>query len=240
MRSILKDLAQVERYASYQVLHQVIATRTEVQVKIADNSRIIRTTLKKIGERKHFYMTSAPDLFVDRVEVTIKIIIQDKLFFLKTEIKKFQGAVYFDTYENMFELIRRKNPRFHVPKQWPQSAYIQLTDSLIIQPKKIQYLELTKSLTALATIQEISKSGMKLNIAAEIPRYEKNQTIIIRFKIFRRAEIQVHAKVIHIKKNAETGPTVGVQFMDDSILLKNKIQNICDDLAFFYTAQNGR
>lgn len=240
MKNILQELAQIERYNSYQILHRVISMNTEIQIKIAGKNKIIRSTLKKIGERKHFYLDSPAELFADNPEITIKIIFDTKLFFLKTEIKKFQGGVYFDNYEHMFELIRRKNPRFHIPKEWPQSAYIQISDSTVVQPNKIQYIELSKALKSAAIIAEISKSGMKLNIVAELPRYEKNQVIVLKFKIFRRAEIQLNAKIIHIKKNVAAGPTIGVQFMDESILLKNKIQNVCDDLAFFYTAQSNR
>lgn len=240
MKNILNELVQVERYTSYQILQQVVNTNTEIQIKIADKNRIIKATLKKIGERKHFYVIAPVDAFADTPEITAKVLFNDKLYFLKTELKKFQGGVYFENYENMFELVRRKNPRFQIPKHWPQSAYIQATHTAVIQPKKVTYLELSKVLKSVATIKEMSKSGMKLEIATELPRYDKSQILNIRFKVFRRAEIQIVAKIIHLKKNVASGPTIGVQFLDDSILIKNKIQNVCDDLAFFYTALGDR
>lgn len=240
MRNILKELVQVERYSSYQILQKVIKTNTEIHIKIAEKNRIIKAKLKKIGERRHFYVVAPVDAFHDIPEITAKIIFNGKLYFLKTELKRFQGGVYFESYEHMFELVRRKNPRFQIPEQWPQSAQIQTTDTTIIQPKKVTYLELSKLLKSVATITEMSKSGMKMNIAAEVPRYDKNQIINIRFKIFRRAEIQILGKIIHLKKNVAAGPTIGVQFMDETILIKNKIQNVCDDLAFFYTALGDR
>ena len=240
MKNILNELVQVERYSTYQILQQVIATNTEIQIKIAEKNRIVKATLKKIGERKHFYVVAPVETFYDTSEITVKIIFNGKLYFLKTELKKFQGGVYFESYEHMFELVRRKNPRFQIPDQWPQSAQIQTTETTIIQPKKVTYLELSKLLKSVATITEMSRSGMKLNIAAELPRYDKNQIINIRFKLFRRAEIQLLAKIIHLKKNVAAGPTIGVQFLDETILIKNKIQNVCDDLAFFYTAQGER
>lgn len=236
----MKELIQIERYQSYQLLHQVINTKTEIHFKIADKNKIIKTTLKKINERKHFYIVAAVDAFADNPEITAKIIINGKLFFLKTTLKRFQGGIYFDSYENMFELIRRKNQRFSIPKQWSQTAFVQATDDRVIQPRHVTYVELSKTLKSAATVIELSKSGMKMQLSYELPRYEKNQIINIKFKIFRRAEIQINAKIIHLKKNVTAGPTIGVQFMDETILLKNKIQNVCDDLAFFYAAQGDR
>lgn len=240
MNNILKELVKVERYNTYQLLQKVINTNTEIHIKIAEKNRIIKATLKKIGERKHFYVVAPVDAFYDTPEITAKIIFNGKLYFLKTDLKKFQGGVYFESYENMFELVRRKNPRFQIPEHWPQSAQIQSTDTTIIQPKKVTYIELSKLLKSVATITEMSKSGMKMNIAAELPRYDKNQIINIRFKIFRRAEIQILGKIIHLQKNVAAGPTIGVQFLDETILIKNRIQNVCDDLAFFYTALGDR
>lgn len=240
MRDILKELVQVERYNSYQILQNVVNTNTEIHIKISEKNRIIKATLKKIGERKHFYIIAPVDAFLEMPEITAKIIFEGRLYFLKTELKRFQGGVYFENYEHMFELIRRKNPRFLIPAQWPQSAQIQTTVTTVNQPKKGSYLEHSKLLKSEATVLEISKSGIRLSIAAELPRYDKSQIINIKFKIFRRAEIQVLGKIIHLKKNVAAGPTIGVQFMDETILVKNKIQNICDDLAFFYTALGDR
>lgn len=240
MKNILKDLVKVEKYNTYQLLQNVINTNTEIHIKVAEKNRIIKATLKKIGERKQFYIVAPVDSFYDTPEITAKIIFNGKLYFLKTELKKFQGGVYFESYENLFELVRRKNPRFKIPEHWPQSAQIQSTDTTIIQPKKVTYIEFSKLLNSVATITEMSNSGMKMNIAAELPRYDKNQIINIRFKIFRRAEIQTRGKIIHLQKNVAAGPTIGVQFLDETILIKNRIQNVCDDLAFFYTALGDR
>lgn len=224
MRSVLKELDHVERYKSYQILNQIVEFETAVQIKILNESKILNTKLKKIGTRKHFYIVAASDLFEGKPEATIKIIMNNKLYFLKTDIKKVEGDYYFDSYEHLYELVRRKKQRFQIPKNWSQTAII-------------QSLEGDNKLKSEAIVIDMSKAGMKLNIKPEIPCYVKNQVIKLKFKIFRRAEIQLSAKIVHLKKNSSSGPTIGVQFMDDSILIKNKIQNVCDDLAFFYAAE---
>ncbi len=223
MKSIMDDFIHIEKNKAFHILNQVADSRTEVQIKIADVQKIVNTTLNKYGVRKHFYVADKDDSLSLKSGITIKIIFENKLFFLKTNIKKFEQSYYFDGYEHLYELVRRRRPRFKVPDAWAQSALIQSNESL-------------HQLRSAARIIEMSKSGMKLSVNPELPRYEKNQIINLRFKIFRRAEIQLSAKIVHLKRNISAGPTIGVQFMDDTILLKNKIQNVCDDLAFFYAA----
>lgn len=225
MRSnILNDLAHIEKNKAYQILNRAADYRTEVQVKITGENKIQNVQLQKIGMRKHFYIREKNHHFDSQPEVTVKIIIENNLYFLKTRIKKNENSYYFDDFEHLFELVRRKKPRFTIPDKWAQSAVIQAT--------KTPY-----ELKSAARIVEMSKAGMKLEIKAELPSYEKNQNIKLKFKIFRRGEVEVKAKIIHVKKSKSGGPTVGVQFEDDSNLLKNKIQNICDDLAFYFASE---
>lgn len=225
MNKVLKELAPVDRYKTYQILNQVMDSSSEIQIKIINDNKILNLKLKRIGQRKHFYLNSISERFENKPEVTFKIIINNKLYFLKTIIKKIEGKFYFDNYDNFFELIRRKKPRFRLPSNWFQSVFIQSEG-------------LANEFKSAANIVEMSKEGMQLKITPEIPRYEKNQSINLKFKVFRRAEIQVNAKIIHVKKHTSGGPTIGVQFIDETILIKNKIQNVCDDLAFFYAAEN--
>lgn len=225
MRSnILNELAHIEKNKAYQILNRAADYRTDVQVKITGENKIYNVQLQKIGMRKHFYIREKINHFDSQPEVTAKIIIENNLYFLKTKIKKNDQSYYFDDFEHLFELIRRKKPRFSIPEKWSQSAVIQAT--------KTPY-----ELKSAARIVEMSKAGMKLDIKAELPSYEKNQHIKLKFKLFRRGEVELKAKIIHVKKNKSGGPTIGVQFEDESTLLKNKIQNICDDLAFYFASE---
>lgn len=224
MKSVLDQLVRVERNKAYQILNRVVDSKIVVQIKAENENKILNTTLKKINLRKHFYITARVSTLESKPIVAIKIIIQNKLFFLKTKIKNVDANYYFEDYENFFELVRRRSPRFQLPAHWLQSAVIQSTESI-------------GRLKSPATIVELSKSGMKLNIGPEIPRYEKNQNIKLKFKILQHAEVQIYAKIVYTKKNMSAGPTIGVQLLLDSILLKNKIQNLYEDLAFFYAAE---
>lgn len=223
MKNILDALVQVEKNRAIQILNKAATLNIEIQIKVINEEKVLFAKLKKIGQRKHFYITSNASILESKPEATLKIIFLNKLFFLKTNIKKYNDDYYFENYENFFELVRRKNPRFQIPLNWPQSAMI-------------QSVETVNGLRSLAIILEMSKSGMKLTIVPVLPRYDKNQVIKLKFRVFKRGEIALSAKIVHLKKNVVGGPTIGIQFTEDSILLKNKIQNVCDDLAFFYVA----
>jgi|GEM_PF-7083844 len=223
MKSILSELIQVEKDKVYLILNKVVKLGTEVQIKIWGEDKVLSATFKKIGSSKFYYIMTRSSLLENKHEATIKIILLNKLFFLKTDIKKFDESYYFEKYDNFFELVRRKTPRLQIPHHWPQFAIIRAVEN-------------KNALKSVAKIIEMSKSGIKLVVGPELPRYEKNQMIKLKFKIFRRGEIELYAKIIHHKNNPEGGPTLGAQFVDDSILIKNKIQNICDDLAFYYAS----
>lgn len=222
--SILNDLAHIEKSKAYQILNKAADYRVDIHVKITGENKIHHVQLQKIGMRKHFYIREKNHHFDSQPEVTAKIIIENNLYFLKTRIKKNEQSYYFDDFDHLFELIRRKKPRFSIPEKWSQTA--------VIQGTKTPY-----ELKSVAHIVEMSKAGMKLDIRAELPSYEKNHHIKLKFKLFRRGEVEVKAKIIHVKKNKSGGPTIGIQFEDESTLLKNKIQNICDDLAFYFASE---
>jgi hypothetical protein len=224
MRSILNQLELVDKADALLILNKASDAGLVIQLKMAAEKRIINATLQKSSSKKQFYLGDKFLLLEADSEVTAKIIIENKLFFLKTVVKKFDQGFYFDNFDNLFELIRRKKPRFAIPLQWSQTALIQAADSET-DPKVSVF------------IHEMSAAGMKLEVKTDLPKFEKNQKIRIQFKVFRRAEVLVSAKIIHVTKSKVGGPTIGVEFSEASKLVENKIQNVCDDLAFFYTSE---
>lgn len=221
----MDNLSQVDKNTAYQILSRVAGHNIEINLKGKDNQTIYKTTLAKNSARRHYYIENRSLVFDVNAEITFKIIVDKKLYFLKTNIKKAASQFYFEHYEHLFELVRRKKPRFSIPEHWAQSA-------------KIQGIHGPADLKSPAVIIDMSKAGMRLEVKSELPRYEINQPINLYFKLYRRAEILVKSKIIYLKNNKDTGPTIGVQFEDNSILISNKIQNVCDDLAFYYAAES--
>src|SRR5690606_37016042 len=131
----------------------------------------------------------------------------------------------FENFDHMFELVRRKKPRYAIPEHWAQSSRMQAVNAPV-------------DLKSPGTILDMSRTGMRLYVRADLPRYQKNQTVNLYFKLYRRAEILVKSKIIYVHNDPDGGgPVVGLEFSDNSILVGNKIQNVCDDLAFYWTSE---
>lgn len=219
----MENLTHIERNEAYQILSKLVASRVEVVFKIKDKAQIYKTTLAKNAARRHFSIENKKLNLEADDEVTFKIVVQEKLYFLKTNIKKASQYFYFDQFGAMFELARRKKRRFPIPSQWSQSARMQPINSV-------------GDLKSPITVLDVSRAGMRLYVKSDLPRYESGQFVNLYFKIYRRSEILVKSKVIHVKKSPQGGAFIGLEFADNSILIANKIQNVCDDLAFFYAA----
>ncbi len=219
------NLAAVDRNETYQILSRIARGRIEIHLKEQDSEKIVKTTLFKNTARKQFYVENKKLNFDKNNVVTFKIIIDRKLFFLKTTVRKGNQEYFFENFEHMFELVRRKKPRYLIPEHWAQVAKVNAVDAPV-------------DLKSPATILDMSRTGMRLFVRADLPRYQKNQTINLYFKIYRRAEILVKSKIVYVQNDPDGGsPIVGLEFSDNSILIGNKIQNVCDDLAFYWTSE---
>lgn len=219
------NLAAVDRNETYQILSRVARGRIEVHLKEQDSDRIVKTTLFKNSARKQFYVENKKLSFDKNNVVTFKIIIDRKLYFLKTTVRKGNQEYFFENFDHMFELVRRKKPRYLVPEHWAQTSKLHAVDAPV-------------DLKSPATILDMSRTGIRLFVRADLPRYQKNQTVNLYFKIYRRAEILVKSKIIYVQNDPDGGsPILGLEFSDNSILIGNKIQNVCDDLAFYWTSE---
>lgn len=221
---VLDDMLLIDKNIAFQILTRVANSGTEVHIKSKDSSQINKTLISRIPGRRIFYVTNPVLMFEQEEEITFKIIIDGKLFFLKTSLKRAVSQFYFETYSSFFELVRRKKPRYKVPETWSQSA-------------SVQGISPHPNLKAPADIIDLSRAGMRLRIRPLLPKFDANQMVNLSFKIYRRAEITVLSKIINLKRNVDGGPTIGIEYAENTILVGNKIQNVCDDLAFFYTSE---
>jgi len=221
----MDSLSQVEKNEVFQILSRIAARQTEISFKAHNSEKIYKTTIDKNAARKQFYLSNQDLDFDVKLEVTFKIIIDRKLFFLKTNLKKGSIQYFFENTDNFFELVRRKKPRFEIPQHWTHAAKVQGQDN-------------PGELKSPVTILDLSRTGMRVLIRSELPRYQKDQVVNLYFKIHRRAEIMVKSKIIYLQGKSGTGPVIGLEYADSSILITNKIQNVCDDLAFYWTAES--
>lgn len=225
MKNILDDLKILKVSIALEILNKVVEKKSSIQIKVLGFNQVQNTEIKLNTIKNRFYLTKNSKLFDHGAEVTIKITTPLNLYFLKTKIYKSDLNYYFDNCDNFFELVRRKNLRYPIPAAWSQSAQIQPENS-------------THNLKTTAKIIEMSKAGMKLRLSPEIPRYEKNQTVSVKFKVHRRGDVALRAKVVHVIKNDVGGPTLGIQFLDLSSPVNRRLMSLYDDLAFYFVNNN--
>lgn len=151
-------------------------------------------------------------------EITFKIIVGTDVYFFKGKVVSEDKEYYIYGPFKIFKLMRRKSKRFAIPENWLQIGFI-------VSPQK-------RTLNSKIQILEISSTGMRFVVYPQLPLYKKKQQIELNFKIQKRSSITVDAIIMHAKYNKLGGPILGVEFVLDNPLIKNKIQNICDDLAY--------
>lgn len=215
-------LAPISKSQAFRILAKTASYGFTLPFKILNEQKIFRTRLRPNGDA--FFLLSQQDELRQNPEIAIKLILENQIFFLRTAIKQANGHYYFDNYEHLYELIRRKKPRFNIPELWSQTA---------------SFLSLSPDSSGSVVdghIVEMSEIGMQLRYGARAD-LKKGHKIRLKFKVFRRAEVSVEAKVIYIKESSTKLKTMGVEFSGDNTLALNKIQNVCEDLAFFYAAE---
>jgi hypothetical protein len=221
----MENLSKVDKNETLQILNKVAYKKSEISLKTESSEKVFNTRLEKHPVRRLFFIDHTNLVFDPNLVVTFKVILDQRLFFLKTTIKIANDKYYFEALDAMYELVRRKKPRFVIPEKWNQSAHMQGASNPI-------------ELKSLAKIIDISKAGVRVKVEADLPKYEINQVVNFYFRVHRRAEILVKSKVIYLKTSKSGGPIVGLEFSDNSILISNKIQNVCDDLAFYFAHES--
>lgn len=223
MSNFLSGFQQLSKVSAYQLLTKVCKDEIVVQFKLPEEKKIFRSKLKRKDSLDSFYLLDDAIHLSEDTEITVKIQIEKKLFFLKTVVRNKGKYLHLDSFNNTYELIRRRSPRFYIPEHWPQEATLHAAAA-------------NSRMRSTATIIEMSQLGMKLAIEADIPRYETDQIIKLYFKMFRRAEVILKAKIIHLKKIEPQGSRLGIEFIDLDTLQQLKVKNYCDDLAFYHAA----
>lgn len=145
--------------------------------------------------------------------------IDTQVYFFKTKVLADENEVYLKTDFEIFELKRRKDIRYKIPYEWPQSA------SIIIGSKKDKKMP--------ANILDLSNTGVKLQLLAQIPEIKVDQKIAFTIKIHRRSIAYLNGFVRHSHRVKNQLPVIGVEIEVTSELLKDKLNNICSDIVRF-------
>ena len=93
---LLDDMLLIDRNVAFQILTKVCNTGTEIHLKAKDSNQINKTLISRVPGRRVFTVTNPVLMFEPEEEITFKIIIDDRLFFLKTSLKRSASQFYFE------------------------------------------------------------------------------------------------------------------------------------------------
>jgi hypothetical protein len=145
--------------------------------------------------------------------------IDTQVYFFKAKVNSDGEEIYLKADFELYELRRRKDIRYSIPYEWPQSA------AIIIGTKRDKKMA--------ANIIDLSHSGLKMQVLSQLPEIKVGQKIAFTVKIHRRAIALLNGVVRHSKRARGQLPIIGVEFDLTTPLLKDKINNICSDIVRF-------
>ena len=145
--------------------------------------------------------------------------IDTQVYFFKAKVLADESEVYLKTDFEIFELKRRKDIRYKIPYEWPQNA------AIIIGSKKDKKMA--------ANVLDLSNTGIKLQLFAQVPEIKIGQKIAFTVKIHRRSIAYLNGIVRYSRRVKNQLPVIGVEIEITSELLKDKLNNVCSDIVRF-------
>lgn len=171
---------------------------------------------KSSSSKIYVLMSSPKEEIVGKV-CTFSCTMGTQLFFFKSKVAKDRVGFYLADTFTIYELKRRRHIRFNIPPEWAKKCSI--------------FIDARKTMKVPAEIINLSLSGLRFSLQSQIPEFRMHQKLALSFQIHKRSEVLCQAEVVFVKKNAATGPILGVEFVELSPLSEDKILNICDDLS---------
>ena len=225
MASVLDHLKELASNNIDSLFYNTIRMRHRVSFKIENSEVIYKGQLLRSSEKWRFQLVSPifENKFEKTVEATFKLETAQGTYFYKSYIQWIDNEMTLIGPFKVYQLTRRKNIRFSVPKEWNQSISFNAYEM-----RKVKNT---------GKIIDFSVSGLRVIVDQELPIYQRNQELRVQFKIFRRAEITLKAVIKHIKRNSQKRQELGLEFIDLPGNIQNRIDGICDDLSHFL-AQN--
>ncbi len=210
--AVIKKCIQENIFCTLAVdLATALAAPESIQKKVVLN---ILFDNKLLVNKFYIVLKSSHDL--ENTVGSFNLKLGTRMFFFKSLISKDVKGFFIADNVQMFELKRRRHERYEIPADWSQSC------SVFIENKKDFKLD--------AKIIDISLSGVRLFLKAQLPEFKTEQKISFVFQIHKRGEVMITGTIRFVKKDLNFCQTLGIEFQNLTPLLESKIQNTCEDL----------
>ncbi len=217
--NILEFLVELPESQSLAALRSAHNEASILVFKTDSHPNPIKAKIESFIDKKTILQTDPPEakIALDK-ELSIKFNVGTEIFFVKTMLQKHMNRYFFDMHAKVIQLKRRKEPRFTIPKKWTQSAFINLDKQSFA-----------------CRVQDISLSGLRLEVLEKCPVYKREDQIKIKFQIYKRSEVQATATVKFALFKEGLNPILGLELTEISEAHKQKVEGIVEDILTFNT-----
>lgn len=214
----LNELNESESLAA---LREAFIQHSPLIFKMEQLAQPIKVFIETFADKKVYVVPEPSDfeLPTDK-EYSIKFNVGTEVYFIKTSFKVHLNRVYFDMNTKVIQLKRRKEPRFLIPKSWPQSAAI-----LTGKAEQIRCM-----------VADISNSGIRFEVLGPHPEFKRDDFIKIKFQIHKRGEVQTVAIVRFVLKRPNAATLLGLEFHDLTNSNQSRVTGVVNDIQLSITA----
>lgn len=216
---VAEFISELNETDSLSTLHRAHSEKSILIFKLDIYPNPIKTFIENFLDKRAILPRDLTELKLPTdKEVSIKFSVGTEIYFIKTLIKSHLNRYYFDMSLKVFQLKRRREPRFLVPKKWQQTACIVLNTAKLVQLK--------------CTVIDISLSGIRLEIAKgqTTALYQRNDIIKIKFQIYKRAEIASTAIVRFVLNRPNFPILIGLELAEMPDIAIERVANIIEDI----------
>lgn len=216
---IAEFLIELNENESLIALRAAHSQRSFLTFKLDDTLNKVQARIENFTDKRAILSAEISPLKISSdKEVSMRFNVGTEVYFVKTFIKSHLNRYYFDMSSKVIQLKRRKEPRYLIPKKWPQTATVQPTN-MIHMPIRSQVLD-------------ISNSGIRFEVSASKITFKRDDIVKIKFQIHKRAEIATTAIVRFALRRPDSTTILGLEFSDDMTRPnKDRIINIIEDMG---------
>lgn len=219
MSHALEHISKLKPAESQDVLTRGLREKLVVACTVNEELKVYDLSFYGELKKDRIVLSSKRWLELKNKSCAFSMRVDTQVYFFKTKVYADENEVYLKNDFDIFELKRRRDIRYIIPYEWPQNA------ALIIGSKKDKKMA--------ANIIDMSISGIKLQLLAQIPEIKIGQKIAFTIKIHRRSIAYLNGTVRHSRRVKNQLPLIGVEIEVTSELLKDKLNNICSDIVRF-------
>ena len=215
-------LSELNESDSLAALKSAHSEKSVLVCSIGTPPKSLKTFIDNFMDKRAILTSGLKDqsLPTDR-EISFKFHVGTETYFMKTFIKAHLNRYYFDMNSKVIQLKRRREPRYFVPKKWNQTASL-LVNSL-------------KSISC--TVVDLSLSGIRFEISGkqQIPVYQRDDIVSIKFQIHKRAEVSATAIVRFVLNKPDKSVVIGLEFAKITDVQSARVASLVQDILLFGT-----